>query len=249
EQGPGEVGRRQMGGGPRQMQHPIAMRVGPGAYGGRPDRIVQRDPERDVGQRRQRARDAVVRAEHDGRHLARERGGGAVELVRGRHQHAALEVGRAGDATGGNPLYRERGGDPEALPVVAAEQVDHDVTLRCSHDGRAPGASGSGRPQVHTQPRTRAGFPTTSACAGTSAVTTAPMPTMAYAPIVRPGPMTAPAPMVAPSPTRPGSVSSPGAESARPPARSSNARGYRSLVKITPAAIMTRSAMVIPVGM
>src|SRR5881394_3219804 len=76
-------------------------------------------------------------------------------------------------------------------------------------------------PQTHTQPRLRAGAPTTSACAGTSRVTTAPAPTRQYGPRVRPHTTVAFAPRVAPRPTRVGRYSA---------LREMNARGVFTLV-------------------
>ena|SRR6056297_1110181 len=59
-------------------------------------------------------------------------------------------------------------------------------------------------PHSHAQPCWRAGLPYTSACAGTSLVTTAPAPINACCPIVMPQTIVALAPMLAPRPTRVG---------------------------------------------
>src|SRR5262249_24242179 len=152
------------------------------------------------------------------------------------------------------------GGEAKAAPVAGDGQINHGnapsrradlpTQPQCAQVNRTSASSlASGRPQMHTQPRRRAGFPTTRAWAGTSLVTTAPMPTMAYAPMQSPGPMRAPAPSVAPSSTRPGSVSAVGAELARPATPPTTARGGRVFAKMPPAETMTRSAMVMPVGM
>ena len=60
-------------------------------------------------------------------------------------------------------------------------------------------------PQRQIQPVRRAGTPETTACGGTSRVTTAPAATKAYAPIVTPQTIVALAPIVAPRPTGVGS--------------------------------------------
>lgn len=53
-------------------------------------------------------------------------------------------------------------------------------------------------PQRQTQPRRRAGFPTTSSCEPTDRTTTVPAPTMAHAPISMPATKVAFAPIEAP---------------------------------------------------
>jgi hypothetical protein len=57
------------------------------------------------------------------------------------------------------------------------------------------------QPQAQRLCIRRAGTPATTACAGTSRVTTAPAATKAYAPIVTPQMIVAFAPIVAPRPT------------------------------------------------
>ena len=79
-------------------------------------------------------------------------------------------------------------------------------------------------PQSQTNPLIRAGFPNTSAWAGTSLVTTEPAPTRAYAPIVIPATMVEFAPMEAPSQTLVFETRS---------SLQMRERGYRSLVKHT----------------
>jgi hypothetical protein len=95
----------------------------------------------------------------------------------------------------------------------------------------------SGSPQTHAQPTTRAGFPATTACAGTSRVTTAPAPTIAYGPIVTGATSTHPAPSVAPRPTRVSSQSG---------ARTNAARGRFTFVKTTAGPTKTSSSSVTP---
>src|SRR5664279_3367158 len=85
---------------------------------------------------------------------------------------------------------------------------------------------------------TRPGLPTTNACAGTSRVTTAPAPTNAYSPIVVRQTTTTPAPKVAPRDTVVVSSSA--------PCFLMNARGEKSLVKITPGPRKTSSSIVTP---
>src|SRR5215212_1474463 len=63
----------------------------------------------------------------------------------------------------------------------------------------SPDESRRRTPQAQTQPRRRAGLPTTRAWLGTSRVTTAPAPTVANAPMVTPATTTAPAPIEQPS--------------------------------------------------
>ena len=84
-------------------------------------------------------------------------------------------------------------------PSPAAQPAPAPASAQAT--AAAPVAQGTdnGRaPQTQTQPISCAGLPTTSACAATSCVTTAPAPTMAYRPISMSGRTTAPAPIDAP---------------------------------------------------
>src|SRR4051812_1365864 len=83
----------------------------------------------------------------------------------------------------------------------------------------------------------RAGFPTTSACGGTSATTTAPAPTMHARPSVTPQTIVALAPMLACSSTTVGTTVQSVPE---------DARGTRSFVKVAFGPTNTSSAMVTP---
>jgi hypothetical protein len=94
-------------------------------------------------------------------------------------------------------------------------------------------------PHAHAQPTTRAGTPTTTACAGTSRVTTAPAPMSAHAPMFSGATSVACAPMVAPSPTR---VSSQPSERSRGNA----ARGRRTFVNIAAGPTKTSSPRTTP---
>src|SRR3989442_3088181 len=100
------------------------------------------------------------------------------------------------------------------------------------------------RPQTQIQAIRRAGLPRTSACAGTSRVTTAPAPIIAYRPISRSGSTMAPAPIDAPRRT----VVCPSTQSAAVWSEPSGfvARGRRSFVKTTCGPTNTPSSTVSP---
>src|SRR5262249_50802975 len=150
------------------------------------DRTVEREGEWLVPHRTP----ALGVADHHRRHLPRQRCRGIVELIRPDDQQPPIELGRARDTTSRDPLDGARRGGAKAAPVVGDEQINHanapprradlPTQPQCAQVNRTSASSlASGHPQMHTQPWRRAGFPTTSAWAGTSLVTTAPMPTMA----------------------------------------------------------------------
>src|SRR5438105_1652142 len=87
----------------------------------------------------------------------------------------------------------------ELLPVLQETSVSRaSASAYSRRQSSQVKLAGNRAPQTHDHPSARAGFPATSACAGTSRVTTAPAPTNAYSPMVTPQTMVALAPMVAP---------------------------------------------------
>ena len=101
---------------------------------------------------------------------------------------------------------RLRDRDHTGASVRSGMQLSPSRTYRASHAvqwtrprvvaaARTPSGPTSRCPHAHTQPRRRAGFPTTSAWSGTSRVTTAPAPTVANRPMSVPATTTTPAPI------------------------------------------------------
>ena len=105
-------------------------------------------------------------------------------------------------------------------PIATA---DHSDCRGCHEPDSAGGPFGE---------ITRAGFPATVACAGTSLVTTAPAPTMARSPMLRLQRITAPEPMLAPLPTTVGWTVQSSPVCNEPSGLV--ARGCLSLMKMTP---------------
>src|SRR5690606_276545 len=114
--------------------------------------------------------------------------------------------------------YRYRGGGSisRSLPPLSSYAVPQAEQTAC------PASRRSRSPQRQIHPTRRAGTPTTSANAGTSAVTTAPAPTKQYSPRECPHTMVALAPIDAPRPTGVGRYSC---------LRETWLRGFETLVK------------------
>src|SRR5581483_2223020 len=134
----------------------------------------------------------------------------------------------------------------QVLAAAPREVVEHDDLARACpdeliRDVRAdqPGAAGDQHAverhrgsSSSTARRTRAGLPATTVRAGTSCTTTLPAPTIASSPMSTPHRIVDPEPIDAPRRTRVGTTVQSAAPCRSPPAVI--ARGYRSLMNVTP---------------